>query len=155
MKSAYRRIPLLLCLAVLALCLLSGCGGKKDEPVTSLAQLNEAGRRIGAVTNTSEDRLVAQELPNAQIEHIKDEITGYTSVQQGKVDAFVYDKTSIRSAIHSGLHGVRLLDETLGEGNIGAVAFLPETRIPELEDKINSFLRELKADGTIDDMEQR
>lgn len=37
----------IVCLLALALCLLAGCGAKDGAAVTSLDQLNEAGRRIG------------------------------------------------------------------------------------------------------------
>ena len=158
MKKRFRlrRGIVLLCLLALALCLFSGCGAKKEEvPVTRLEQLAEPGRKIGVGSDTAEDRLVAQEFPEAQIEYCKDEMAAYTSVRQGKLDAFVYNRMSMQGALYFGMEGVRLLDETLGEGNVSGVAFSPVTKIPDLEAKVNAFLGELRADGTLDDMERR
>ena len=153
-RPALRAVCAALALVLLALT-LTGCGGKKSEAVTSVAQLNEKGRKVGVASDTAEDRLVAQELPQAQIEYFNEEYSAYTSVSQGKIDAFVFNRMSLESAIHFGMKGVRVLDETLGEGNTSGVAFSPVTKIPELEDKVNAFLREIKADGTLDDMARR
>ena len=151
-----RRGGALACLLALALCLLAGCGGKKEAAaITRLEQLAEPGRKIGVASDTAEDRLVAREFPEAKIEYFRDEMAAYTSVRQGKLDAYVFNQTSMRSAIYFGMEGVRLLDETLGEGNISGVALSPVTKIPDLEGKVNAFLEEIKADGTMDDAAQR
>ena len=50
---------------------------------------------------------------------------------------------------------MKLLDMTLGEGNISAIGISPVTKIPDLQENIDAFLAELKADGTIEDMMQR
>lgn len=139
----------------LTLCMLTGCGAPKDKAITSLEQLNDASRKIGVSSDTAEDRVVMQELPEAQIEYYKDDIAAYTSVSQGKLDAFVFNKPAMESALYFGLKDVHLLDETLGEGNTSGVAFSPVTKIPDLENRVNTFLREIKADGTMEDMKQR
>ena len=139
----------------LTLCLLAGCGEKNSGEITSLEQLKDAGRIIGVAADTAEDRLVAQEFPLARIEYFNEEMAAYTSVSQGKIDAFVFNKRAMESAIYHGMKGVRLLDETVGEGNISGVAISPVTKIPDLEGKVNTFLREMKADGTLDDAVNR
>ena len=80
---------------------------------------------------------------------------GYTEVSQGKLDAIVYGKTAMETAIRNGMSGVHLLDETLGESYTMAVAIAPNSKIPDLENKINLFLDEVKEDGTLDDMIDR
>ena len=154
-KCSMQRALLMLPLIILMLCILAACGKKDDGAITSLDQLKEPGRKIGVASDTAEDRLVAQVFPDAQIEYYKDEMSAYTSVSQGKIDAFVFNRTSMQSAIYSGMKGVCLLDETLGEGNLSGVAFSPMTKIPDLESKVNAFLGEIKADGTMDDAAQR
>ena len=150
-----RRALLALTILTLALCLLAGCGRKHDETITSLEQLNAPGRKIGVMSDTAEDRLVMEYLPLAQIEYVKDNISAYTAVSQGKLDAFVYDKRQMELSIQNGQQGVRVLDDTLGEGNTIAVAISPMTKIPDLEGKINAFIDELQADGTLDDIYNR
>lgn len=143
-------------LTALILGLLAGCGAPRSaSPVTSIEQLGEAGRRIGVASDTAEDRLVKQAFPSARIEYFKDELSAYTSVGQGKIDAFIYNRLTMETAIRSGLKGVRLLEDSLGDGNTSAVAISPVTAIPDLEDKINAFLRDIRADGTLDDVANR
>ena len=155
MKRNGSNILLLLSVILLALCLLSGCGKKDAGAIVSVEQLREAGRGIGVPADTADDRLVAQLFPQAKIEYYKDEISGYTAVSQGKLDAFVYSRLAMSTAIYNGMTGVRLLDESVGEGYTCAVGLSPLTAIPDLEGKINAFLDELKADGTMDEMIDR
>ncbi len=157
LKIKYHKV--LIIILTLGLCILSGCGAKNnaaDEAViTSLEQLNEPGRKIGIPDNTDDDKLVAEKLPQAEIEFYRDTITGYTAVSQGKLDAFVYGRISMETSISNGQQGVRLLDESLGESYTMAVAIAPNTKIPDLENKVNKFLDEVKADGTLDEMRER
>lgn len=150
-----RKLFLFLLLLIMV-CALAGCGSQKDpNAITSIEQLDEPGRVIGVAAETDEDRLVAEILPQAEFSYFRDAVSGYTSVAQGKLDAFVYSKLSMNAAIESGLKGVRLLDETLGEGNKIGVAISPKAKIPDLENKVNAFIDEIKADGTLDEVTQR
>ena len=150
-----RRLLSALILLAMALCLTAGCGTTDSGDITSIEQLNEPGRKIGMSNDTNDDKLVAERLPQAGVEYYQDAMAGYLSVSQGKLDAFVYGKLAMDTAIRNGMQGVRLLDETLGESYTMAVAIAPNTKIPDLEDKINAFLEEVKQDGTLDDMIDR
>ncbi len=146
------------CILLLALIMsmLAACGSKKSQDeITSLAQLNETGRKIGVVTETNDDKLAAQKMPKAELVYFKDEISGYIAVQQGKIDAFVFNSINIENAIYQGMDGVRLLDETMGVAHTSGVAISPVTQIPDLEGKVNTFLREIKSDGTMESAKQR
>jgi len=68
------------------------------------------------------------------------------------VDAFVYDYNQMRIAIDQGVTGVHLLDETLGEPVRIAVGISPPSEIPDLTEKLNQFIGEIRANGTLDDM---
>ena len=57
-------------------------------------------------------------------------------------------------AIDHGCTGVRLLDENYAINKV-AVGVSPVSRIPNLRQKINTFIAEAKADGTLDDMYDR
>ena len=149
------RVLFVICILTLGLSLLTGCGAGDEDVITSLDQLNEPGRIIGVVDNTNDDKMVSEKLPRAEIKYHKDAMIGYTEVSQGKLDAFVYGKTAMETAIRNGMSGVHLLDETLGESYTMAVAIAPNSKIPDLENKINLFLDEVKEDGTLDDMIDR
>ena len=142
----------------LVLSLFTGCGASKSpgkEAITSLEQLNAHGRKIGITENTDDNKLLAEKTPLATVEYYKDALPGYTAVSQGKLDAYIYGKIAMETAIRNGLKGVRLLDETLGASHTMAAAVAPNTKIPDLENKINAFLEEVKANGTLDDMIDR
>lgn len=140
----------------LLLCLLLWAGTAfAESAITGTEQLNAPGITIGVATDTAEDRLVAALLPQAKIEYVKDAISAYTAVSQGKLDAFVYGKRTMEVAIQNGLKGVKLLDQTLGEGNKVAVGISPVTKIPDLKEKLDAFIDEIRADGTLEDMLSR
>ena len=154
-KRGRRLLPVMLSVILLALFALSGCGSSDSGEITSIEQLKEPGRKIGVSAETSDDRFVKEVFPQAEIEYYKEEISGYTSVSQGKLDAFVFGKLTMEFAIYNGLEGVRLLDDSIGEGYTCGVGLSPKAKIPDLEDKVNAFLDEVKADGTLDDMMKR
>ena len=149
-------IAVLAMVAILAMAagLLSSCA-PKSEGITSLEQLNQPGINIGVATDTNESILVAEYFPKAGIVYTKDLMSSFTSVAQGKVDAYVGNRLNMELAMHNGLEGVRLLEETVGPGNLCAVAISPRTEIPNLKDRINEFLKVAKDDGTLDDMHER
>ena len=99
--------------------------------------------------------MVHKEFPEAEIVYTKDNMFAYTSVAQGKLDAYASNKLNMVLAIENGLEGVRLLDGSIGEGNVGAAAVSPVTEIPDLKDKINEFLEEIKEDGTFAEIQER
>ena len=153
-KKHIKKKILLLC-AVLISCaaVLAGCG--KKEGITKIDQLNDPDITVGVVSDTAEFRIVQRDYPKADIKYFKDEMSGYLAVSEGKVDAFVFNKVSLRVAIYRGVKHVRILDGSVGEPNISGVGLSPKTRIPDLEGKVNEFLAEAKADGTLADMEER
>ena len=79
-----KRIVLILTLAALSLSLLSACGKKQSDAVTSLDQLREPGRIIGVGTGTGDDAAVREAFPDAEIRYLEDSYMGYSSVASGK-----------------------------------------------------------------------
>ena len=58
-------------------------------------------------------------------------------------------------AIASGLEDVEILEENLGESMDVAVGISPKSQVDNLKDKVNQFLSEARAEGTLDDMYDR
>ena len=145
-----RKICFLLVLCMM-LGLAAGCGRQEEkDSITSLEQLNEEGRKIGVAVDTADDELVRQFFPLAQAEYFSDNITAYTAVGQGKVDAYLYGRIYLETALRNGLTGMKILEENVGEGNTAAIAVSPVTKIPELKEKINAFLKEIREDASFD-----
>lgn len=158
-KQLYKTVPKLILVAVLMvlfIVLLAGCSKEeKSKEITSLEDLGREGCIIGVATETSEGQLVEREYPQAEIEYFSDAMAAFTSVSQGKIDAFVYDIISMQTAIENGMKGVRVLDETIGEPNLSCVPISPVSKIPNLKDKLNEFLAEIKENGTMEDAVNR
>lgn len=155
-KLGQKSITVLTMSLILALVagLLTACG-TETEVITSPEQLNREDAKIGVATDAPEFALVEERFPKAEVVYTQDLIAAFTSVAQGKMDAYVGNKLNMELAIYNGLQGVRLLDGTIGEGNVSAVAISPRTEIPDLKGKINEFLKQVKEDGTLDDMRSR
>ena len=144
-----RRMAAILLAAMLlslAAGLLVSCA-PKEAGITSADQLNQPDVQIGVASDAPEFALVEKDFPQAEIVFTSDLMSALTSVAQGKMDAYVGNRLNMEMALYNGMKGVRLLDETLGEGNVSGVAISPSTDIPDLKGKINEFLKQIKDDG--------
>ena len=139
---------------LLILLLLGGMACAEGE-ITAPAQLNAPGMAVGVDPGSAAEQIARDELPEAGIEYFSDKPSGYLAVAQGKLDAFVYDYNQMRIAIDSGVSGVRLLEEPLGEPVHIAVGVSPKAGIEDLMGKLNRFIAEARADGTLEDMYRR
>ena len=156
MKRRDRRKPArLLALLAALLLLLIGCGRGAGKDIMTAGDLNDRRYTIGVDQGSAADLIAEAAFPEAKFEYFSDKFMGYRAVADGKLDAFVYDRRQMEIAIGSGLSGVRLLDETPGEAIDIAVGLSPVSGIDGLEGKINAFIAELRADGTLDDMFRR
>ncbi len=124
--------------------------GSEDE----FAFLAEPGVRVGVSNGTIQEQLVRDRYPEAKIYYME-KFSGYEALAQGKIDAYIYDRKQMELALENGLEGVRLLDGTIGDPTRIAVGMSDRSNIPDLENKLNSFIDELKAEGTLDDMYKR
>ncbi|MBQ7520854.1 MAG: transporter substrate-binding domain-containing protein, partial [Clostridia bacterium] len=142
-------------LALVAAIILFTLPGLAEKEIAAWAQLNERGITVGVDQGSAAELTVRELLPQATVAYFTDKFMGYTAVAQGKIDAFVYDRLQMQLAIEEGQTGVRLLDENLGDMVKIGVGLSPVSRIPDLENKINQFIEDLRADGTLADMYER
>ena len=156
MKTNRKIAAILMAAMLLALAagFLASCA-PKDEGITSVDQLNRPDVQIEVASDAPEFAIVEKDFPQAEIVFTSDLMSALTSVAQGKMDAFVGNRLNMEMALYNGMKGVRLLDETLGDGNVSGAAISPSTDIPDLKGKINEFLKQIKDDGTFDDMRER
>ena len=125
------------------------------EEITSKAQLNRPGMTIGISQGSLIEDPLREELPNVSIAQFTDNFMGYEAVASGKIDAYVYDRRQMELSIMNGMKGVHLLDENLDGTLKIAVGISSVSKIPDLENRINRFISEIRADGTLEDMYQR
>lgn len=138
-----------------AILLLLAVPGLAEQEITSVSQLNAPGMIVGVSQGSAAELTVKAELPQAGMAYFTENNAAYLAVAQGKVDAYVFDLNQMRFAIEQGVSGVRLLEETMGETVQIAVGISPKARIPDIEEKLNRFISEKRADGTLDDMYRR
>ena len=148
-----KKIRWMLAALLCAVLLLSGACA--DGDIDSLAELNEPGRIVGVSQGSAAELTVRNELPLAGRAYFTDNQTAYLAVAQGKIDAFVFDWNQMRIAMEQGVSGVHLLEETMGETVQIGVGISPVSAIPELETKINQFIREQRKNGRLDEMFRR
>ena len=125
-----------------------------DSSITSFAQLAKPGTRIAVGLNTPAEQTLRQDYPEAKLILFPDIFLAYQDVINGRADACVSVRKEMEFAIRNGLSGVRLLEENYASNKI-AVGLSPVSPIPGLKEKINTFIAERKADGTLDDMYDR
>ncbi|MCR5346216.1 MAG: transporter substrate-binding domain-containing protein [Fretibacterium sp.] len=146
-----RRGILLLTAAVMICTAL--CPARADY--THKDQLNVPGVRVGVSMGSISETTVAQELPQAEIVRYNNVFLGYADVGSGRIDAFACDHRQMEMAIAGGVTGVRLLEESLDRQVEIAVGLSQRSAIPELEDRVNLFIAQVRADGTLNDMFDR
>ncbi len=151
-----KRLISLFLTAVMLGGLLSGCLSKGEKaPVTSPEQINDSGYTVGVPQGASAQSAVEQALPKAKLQYYNRDADAYLAVQQGKIDAFAYDRVMLEFAIANGLTGVTLLDGDIGPAIDIAIGISPKSDIPDLQAQVNAFLAQIKADGTAEDMLHR
>jgi polar amino acid transport system substrate-binding protein len=135
-------------MALLLSCLsLSGCG--KREKVTGLQQLE--GKEFAIPTGTVADQLVLSKLPKARFKYFNTVLDAALAVKAGKADAAAYDEPILQNiAAKNG--GMVVLKEMITVDNYG---FAVRKSDPELKQAIDSVVKELKNNGTTDQMMKR
>ena len=128
--------------------------GFSKQPITAFDQLAQPGTTIGVDLDTPAEKSLSEDYPSAKLIPYSDKILAYTDVANGRLDAYVGARREMEFAIMHGFEGVRLLEENYAVNRI-AVAISPISPIPDLTQRLNAFIRESKADGTLDDMYDR
>ncbi|MDD3164435.1 MAG: ABC transporter permease subunit [Oscillospiraceae bacterium] len=132
--------------------LLAGCGAKTKPAVTEAAQMNDAAFTIGVPSGATAVNAVESALPQAKMQYYNSLSDAYLAVQQGKVDAFAFDRNLLGFAIANGLDGVQVLPGDVGASDEVAIGISGNSDIVDLQQKINDALSQLDADGTLDEM---
>ena len=146
-------ILLLLCVFATFAC----SNGKKDDDVEiqSIFELNNEKYTIGVGTGSHAQMMAEKELNKAKILYFNSESLGYNAVKERQIDAFVFDRVPMQMAIDEGLKGVRLVEDNLEEVTQVAIGLPKKPKIENEKELINQYLKELRDDGTLDEMYNR
>ncbi len=134
--------------------LLLSCTRHTTRSVTTIEELNDSRITIGYNEGHSSATVLPLVFPKAKLLSFNENLTGYEAIRRGKIDAFAFDRVQMELAMKNGLTGVKILGD-FGEQTEVGVGLSPVSSIPDLENKINAFLAELRADGTLDDLYKR
>ena len=138
--------------SMILICLfLGGCAesGGKSGTITDIRQLD--GQNIGVLTGSTFDGYTDEFIHDAEKKYYNEYSDMAVAVKQGKIAAFLMDEPTARM-LCSENDGVAYLPERLTDDSY-AFAFPKTDKGKRLRDEINRFLAELKADGTLEELE--
>lgn len=130
---------------------LAACGSSTKEN-TVLSKDDMAGKKIGVQLGTTGDEYVTGEYEKddagTTIERFNKGNDAVQSLKQGKLDCVVIDAQPANAFVAKN-DDLKILEDTF-ESEEYAISISKENT--ELKDKINTALKELKEDGTLDDI---
>ncbi len=138
---------------LLILCALAGCSGS-DAPKSvlhSADQMNSPAYTIGVGQGTAAMTVVEKNFPRCKIEYYASLTDGYLGVKYGKLDAFAFDRHTLKYVTVQN-PDLALLDDKIGDEQI-VVGAQPGRE--ELMQKVNAFIRQYRQDGTYQAMYER
>lgn len=138
---------ILMVVSVILAVAVSGCSSR--EKVTSTSQLN--GKIFAVPTGTMADKLVLSKFPNAQFGYYNTVLDCCMAVKAGKADAAAYDEPILKN-IAAKNPGLLVLPDMITVDNYG---FAVNLNNQDLKTAIDETLKELKANGTYEQMMTR
>lgn len=125
----------------------------KESNITSVDDLNQAGKKVAVKTGSTGFLYAQEHLQNAEIIALADESACVTEVIQGKADAFLYDQLTIyrnqnanpdtTTAIFIPFQNTEYWGVALKKGNT------------ELLNKVNEFIKEYTQNGGFDQLTEK
>ncbi|MDY6916040.1 MAG: transporter substrate-binding domain-containing protein [Candidatus Cloacimonadota bacterium] len=140
------RLKVLILFVLVSLFFLSCSNREKIEDISQLA-----GKDFAVPTGTIADQLVRSKFPAAQFKYYNTVLDACLAVKSGKADASAYDEPQLRN-IAAKLSGVKVLPEMISVDEYG---FAVSKNNPELKNKIDALIDELKSTGKYEEMMAR
>jgi polar amino acid transport system substrate-binding protein len=119
----------------------------KNGPITKLEQLD--GKRICVITGTTGDFAVRDRFKKAKVLDISYPADAALAVRTRKADAFAFDKSTLQYLVAKNPDEFAILPGRLATMEV-AVPVRPDN--PELLQKLNTGIAQLKTDGTLEMM---
>ena len=160
-KIAKIKAPIKVIFILLLLCMVSifACSNEKSNSdsitIHSMHDLNNEKCTIGVGTGSHAQMIAEKELSKAKILYFNSESLGYNAVREKQIDAFVFDRVPMQKALNEGLKGVELIEDNLDEVTQVAIGLPKKPKIENEKDIVNHYLKELRDDGTLDEMYNR
>ncbi len=131
----------------------AGCSVNAENKYTSDSKIDDlANAKIAVLTGSVTADIVKKRLPNAQFSEYQSVTDALMAVINGKADVFPCDECLYTTMVREN-QPIARLEEAVGESTYGFI--FPKDKDPELQAEFNSFLAEIKADGTLDALEEK
>ena len=137
-----KKLTALTASAVMAATLFTSCG-VPENTVHSIYDLK--GKTIGVQLGTTGD-IFAEDVEDAKIEKYNKGADAVQALKQGKIDAVIIDSEPAKYFVEKN-DDLTILDEPFAEEEYAIAMSLDNT---ELQTEINAALKELKDDGTLE-----
>jgi len=143
----------LLALAILIVfCISAGCSRDEDRLLPSdISLMNSPKYSIGVPQGAAAMAAIEKNFPKCRIEYYATLNEGYMAVKFGKIDAFSFDRHTLRYVVTQN-PDLALLDYKIGDESIVAGSAIGRE---ELISRVNKFIAQYRADGTYQDMYSR
>ena len=121
-----------------------------DKRATRLSDLS--GKKLGIMTGTIQAILMPELIPDANYMEFKSLADLIVALNGRKIDAFGCDASFYTSLLWEG-QAVSLIDEPLASSDYGMI--FPKGKNAELREEVNEYLKKIKADGTLEALEEK
>lgn len=144
-----RVLALLSALAMLVV-MFTGCSAGKQK-ISSADELNSSGFKIGTVQGPASMYITEEKFPKAEIKYYQNAADCYTALVSEQLDAMVYSRCILENYAETD-NKIALISGNVGYADI-CVGLKKGSN--ELKSKVDEFIAQAKADGTLADMEKR
>ena len=144
---------LLLCLSAALSSCDSGEPARKTDKMTSYEELNQPGIKVGALNGGVNGQIALEKLPAVEVMYYNTGIDMLTALEGGKIDAIVEDSCTIIYFNNESGNKMRMLDGYLESFQFG-YAFAKNDKGRALCSQMNEFLAKIKADGTLEQIDE-
>lgn len=143
-----------LVLSVVCACSVLGCGGSKvpENTVHSIKDLDKGGKKIGVQLGTTGD-IYASDYEKDDVNKIvryQKGADGVQALKQGKIDCVIIDAEPAKVFVEKN-SDLKILSDPFADEEYSIAL---DKKSTDLKDKINKALKELKEDGTLDDIKK-
>ncbi len=149
-NKKYASCILALLLILLTVCITGGCGKSDESQFQTLDDFKHA--TIGVQTGTTHEARARELFPDAEIKNYTTVADLVLSLQQGKIDGFIKNDFFVPVAQRD-LDWIDCIPESMEDIETGVV-FNKSEKGEALKEQMDALIDTLKADGTLQAMEE-
>lgn len=150
LKSFIKVLSMLL-LLIIFLGSFVGCQSNEENKFEQLSDFEHA--KIGVLTGSSQEIIAKERFPEAQLKYFTHPVDLVLALEQGKIDGYMLGSPFLPAARWEGAN-VKRVNEAVANGDI-AFAFPKNASSNPLRTEFNTFLQQVKSDGTVQNLQEK